>query len=67
MKDKTASSRSEKQSPVLRGVLPVLCVVLAIDSAIDDTNTAVAGSTAAAASASGAASSNSEKVLPWQQ
>lgn len=39
--------------------LHVLCVVLAIDSAIDDTNTAVAGSTAAAASASGAASSNS--------
>lgn len=30
MKDKTASSRSEKQSPVLRGVLPVLCVVLAV-------------------------------------
>ena len=30
MKDKTASSRSEKQSPVLRGVLPALCVVLAV-------------------------------------
>ena len=30
MKDKTASSRSDKQSPVLRGVLPALCVVLAV-------------------------------------
>ena len=30
MKDKTASSQSEKQSPVLRGVLPALCVVLAV-------------------------------------
>ena len=30
MKDKTDSSRSDKQSPVLRGVLPALCVVLAV-------------------------------------
>ena len=32
MKDKTDSSRSDKQSPVLRGVLPALCVVLAVFS-----------------------------------
>ena len=29
MKKTAASSRSDRQSPVLRGVLPALCVVLA--------------------------------------